>query len=443
MNKKVYIETLGCQMNKSDTERIFGILSDIGYNKADIPENADLLIINTCSIRAAAENKAYSYLGVWGKWKKSKPDLKIAMCGCVAQHTKESIFKRAPYLDLIFGTHNIPQLPELISKLDSQKNVYSILQTPYESDGEFSIIREKGISAWLPIIEGCDYFCTYCIVPYTRGRQRSREPQDIIQEARNIANEGYKEIVLLGQTVDSYGKDFKDENITLSNLLRELNKIENIRRIRFVTSHPADITDELISTVKELDKVCEYFHIPMQSGNTEVLKQMKRRYSREEYLILVEKIRAQMPDVGITSDFIAGFPGETEEQFEDTLSIIEQIGFDHCNTAAYSPRKRTPAAVWKEQLPQEVKKSRLNLLNEQVKQSTVKSNEKYIGKILEILAENYNEVNGETILNGRSRNNKIVHFLGKKELIGQLINVEIQESSIWCLKGQIKSLDTF
>ncbi len=443
MNKKVYIETLGCQMNKSDTERIFGILSDIGYNKADIPENADLLIINTCSIRAAAENKAYSYLGVWGKWKKSKPDLKIAMCGCVAQHTKESIFKRAPYIDLIFGTHNIPQLPELISKLDFQENVYSILQTPYEPNGEFSIIREKGISAWLPIIEGCDYFCTYCIVPYTRGRQRSRKPQDIIQEARNIANEGYKEIVLLGQTVDSYGKDFKDENITLSNLLRELNKIENILRIRFVTSHPADITDELISTVKELDKVCEYFHIPMQSGNTEVLKQMKRRYSREEYLVLVEKIRAQMPNVGITSDFIAGFPRETEKQFEDTLSIIEQIGFDHCNTAAYSPRKRTPAAVWKEQLPQEAKKSRLNLLNEQVKQSTIKSNEKYIGKILEILAENYNEVNGETILNGRSRNNKIVHFLGKKELIGQLINVEIQESSIWCLKGQIKSLDTF
>ncbi|OGI30483.1 MAG: tRNA (N6-isopentenyl adenosine(37)-C2)-methylthiotransferase MiaB [Candidatus Melainabacteria bacterium RIFOXYA12_FULL_32_12] len=430
-------------MNKSDTERIFGILSDIGYNKADIPENADLLIINTCSIRAAAENKAYSYLGVWGKWKKSKPDLKIAMCGCVAQHTKESIFKRAPYIDLIFGTHNIPQLPELISKLDFQENVYSILQTPYEPNGEFSIIREKGISAWLPIIEGCDYFCTYCIVPYTRGRQRSRKPQDIIQEARNIANEGYKEIVLLGQTVDSYGKDFKDENITLSNLLRELNKIENILRIRFVTSHPADITDELISTVKELDKVCEYFHIPMQSGNTEVLKQMKRRYSREEYLVLVEKIRAQMPNVGITSDFIAGFPRETEKQFEDTLSIIEQIGFDHCNTAAYSPRKRTPAAVWKEQLPQEAKKSRLNLLNEQVKQSTIKSNEKYIGKILEILAENYNEVNGETILNGRSRNNKIVHFLGKKELIGQLINVEIQESSIWCLKGQIKSLDTF
>ncbi|EKE03298.1 MAG: hypothetical protein ACD_20C00223G0005 [uncultured bacterium] len=439
MSKKVYIETLGCQMNKSDTERIFGILGDIGYEKIEEAENADLLIINTCSIRAAAENKAYSYLGVWGKWKKSKPELKIAMCGCVAQHTKESLFNKAPYIDLIFGTHNIAELPELLSKLDSQEKVYSVLQTPYESNGEFSIIREKGISAWLPIIEGCDYFCTYCIVPYTRGRQRSRKPEDIIKEARDIANEGYKEIILLGQTVDSYGKDFNDENINLANLLRELNKIENILRIRFVTSHPADITDNLISTVKELDKVCEYFHIPMQSGNTEILKQMRRGYTREDYITLVEKIRSQMPDVGITSDFIAGFPRETEEQFEDTLTIVEQITFDHCNTAAYSPRKRTPAAVWKEQLPQDIKKKRLNLLNEKVKQSTVKSNEKYVGRVLEVLAENYNEKEGNIILNGRTRNNKIVHFPGEKSLIGQLVNVEIQETSVWCLQGQIKS----
>lgn len=440
MIKRVYIETLGCQMNKSDTERILGILNDIGYLQSNNPEEADLLIINTCSIRAQAENKAYSYLGVWGKWKKSNPNLKIAICGCVAQQTKENIFKRAPYIDLIFGTHNINELPVLIKQLEEKEKVCSVMKVPYDKDGaEFSVVREKGISAWLPIIEGCDYFCTYCVVPYTRGRQRSRNPEDIIREAQEIAGQGYKEIILLGQTVDSYGNDFEDKTINLAYLLRELNKIDGILRLRFVTSHPLDITDELIKTVNELDKVCEYFHIPMQSGNTEVLKKMRRGYSREQYLTLVNKIKAQIPDVGITSDFIAGFPGETDEQFEDTLSIIEEVVFDHCNTAAYSPRKQTPAAVWKDQLSQEIKKSRLYKLNEKVKEATIKSNASYVGRALEVLAENFNEEEGIINLNGRTRNNKIVHFSGDKELIGQLINVEIQDSSIWCLKGSIKT----
>lgn len=438
MSKRIYIETLGCQMNKSDSERILGILENIGYLETEVPEEADLLMINTCSIRALAEDKAYSYLGVWGKWKKSRPDIKIAICGCVAQQTKEKIFKRAPYVDLIFGTHNINELPNLLKKLQKGDKVCSVLKTPYKSNAvENPVKREGGISAWLPIIEGCDYFCTYCVVPYTRGRQRSRKPEDIIKEARKIANEGYKEIILLGQTVDSYGKDFKDKNVTLSDLLRKLNSIENIYRVRFVTSHPADITDELIQTVKELDKVCEYFHIPMQSGNTEILKKMRRNYTREDYITLVKKIKEQIPDVAITSDFIAGFPGETQEQFEDTLSIIDEIIFDHCNTAAYSPRKQTPAAVWKEQLSLEVKKERLNILNEKVKLSALKSNEKYIGKILEVLVENYTEKGGEIILNGRSRNNKIVHFFGDKALIGKLANIKIQEASLWCLKGEI------
>jgi tRNA-2-methylthio-N6-dimethylallyladenosine synthase len=435
--KKVYIETLGCQMNRADSEKILGILESVNYQETKIPEDADLLIINTCSIRSMAENKAYSYVGVWGKWKKTRPDLKIAMCGCVAQQTKEKIFRRAPYVDLVFGTHNIEELPELIKQIESKDKVCSVLKTPYLSDKEFSSKRENGISSWLPIIEGCDYFCTYCVVPYTRGRQRSRKPEDIIKEAKEIASQGYKEIVLLGQTVDSYGKDFKDENITLSNLLRELNKIEGIYRIRFVTSHPADITDELITTVKELDKVCEYFHIPMQSGNNEVLQKMRRPYTREEYISLVNKIRGQMPDVGITSDFIAGFPGETDEQFEDTLSIIDEVVFDHCNTAAYSPRRQTPAAVWKNQLSSEVKKKRLNILNDKVKESTQKSNEKYVGRVLEILVENYKPE--EKVLSGRTRNNKIVHFQGDKALIGALINIEIQGASVWCLKGEINN----
>ena len=438
MERKVYVETLGCQMNKSDSERILGILEEIGYKETVNPKNADLLIINTCSIRAASEDKAYSYLGVWGKWKKSNPNIKIAMCGCVAQQTKENVFRRAPYIDLIFGTHNINELAELIKKLESQEKICSVLKSEFFSkEHDLHVKRKDQISAWVPVIEGCDYFCTYCIVPYTRGRQRSRKPEDIINEAKEAAKEGFKEIVLLGQTVDSYGKDFNDKNIDLANLLKEINTIEDVVRIRFTTSHPADITDELIDTVSKLEKVCEYFHIPMQSGSTTVLKRMKRPYTRDEYISLIKKIRAKMPDVGITTDFIAGFPGETPEQFEKTLSIIEEINFDHCNTAAYSPRRQTPAAVWKDQLSREVKKERLNILNNKVKESTKIANGNYVGKTVEVLVENFSEKDESVILNGRTRSNKIVHFFGDKSLMGSLIWVTITGASSWCFKGKI------
>ena len=437
MCEKVYIETLGRQMNKSDTEKIVGILESVGYIRTQEAQKANLLIINTCSIRAASEDKAFSHLGVWGKWKRSNPELKIAICGCIAQQSKHKIFKRAPYLDLIFGTHNIDELPELISKIKSDQRVCSAPNTPYKSNHNFKIKRENGISAWLPIIEGCDYFCTYCVVPYTRGRQRSRLPEEIIEEAREIANQGYKEITLLGQTVDSYGRDLEDEKISLSNLLKELNKIQNIHRIRFLTSHPHDMTDELIQTVKELDKVCEYFHIPMQSGNTEILHKMRRKYTREEYIELINKIRAQIPEVGITTDFIAGFPGETEEQFEDTLSIIEELGFDQCITAAYSPRLQTPASTWKNHhLSREVKKDRLNRLNEKGKEVTKISNDNEIGRIVEVLVEKYSDED-ESILYGRARNNKIIHFQGDISLISTLVHVKITSALNWCLKGEL------
>jgi len=438
MTKKVYIETLGCQMNKSDSEKILGILETQGYKETTVREEAELLIMNTCSIREASENKAFSHLGIWKKLKKTNPDVKIAVCGCIAQQTKEKIFKRAPQVDLIFGTHNIEELPELIKQLSEKDKVCSILKTPYESEETFYSRREEGLSAWLPIIEGCDYFCTYCVVPYTRGRQRSRLPEDIIREAKEIISQGYKEITLLGQTVDSYGKDLNDPEITLSSLLRELNGLVGLMRLRFVTSHPSDITDELIQTVKELDKVCEYFHLPMQSGSTEVLAKMKRPYTREEFLTLVNKIKKEIPDVAITSDFIAGFPGETEEQFNETLSIIDEVGFDQCNVAAYSPRKQTPAAVWKDQVPQDEKKRRHIVLFEKTKEATVKANEKYVGRVLQVLPDNFKEENGETIITGRTRNGKLTHFKGSKDLIGRHVDVEITEASIWCLKGKIK-----
>lgn len=437
MARNVYIETLGCQMNKSDTEKIIGILMQKGYSQTENPKDANLLIINTCSIRAASEDKAYSHLGIWGKWKRTNPDLKICMCGCIAQQTKEKIFRRAPYVDLIFGTHNIDELSKLIDRLDSGEKVCSVYKTPYLEYDDTAPKRFDGINAWLPIIEGCNYFCTYCVVPYTRGRQRSRSPEIIIEEARQIAKEGFKEITLLGQTVDSYGKDFEDKSYNLAYLLREISKIDGILRIRFLTSHPVDMDDSIIDAVKELPKVCEYFHIPMQSGSTDVLKRMKRGYTRDEYIELFNKIRNEIPDVAITSDFIAGFPGETQEQFDETLSIMEELQFDYSNTAAYSQRRQTPAAVWKDQVPQRIKKERLQLLNKKVKETTRKSNDRYLGRTLEILVEGYSEDNGVITLNGRTRNNKVTHFVGDKSLMGTLVNVKILESSMWCLKGKI------
>ncbi len=428
-SKKVYIETLGCQMNKSDSERILGILSHFGYEPTQDEHEADFCIVNTCSIRKLSEDKAYSKLGVWGKMKKQKP-LKIAICGCVAQQEGENLLKRFPYLDLVFGTHNIYELPDLINK---EGRICAVTNTPVK-EKEFNIIRTKGLNAWLPIIEGCNNFCSYCIVPYTRGRERSREVEAIINEAKNILKQGYKEITLLGQNVDSYGKDLPDKP-TLAYLLSEIEKLEGNFRIRFVTSYPTDITDELIETVKNSTKICECFHIPMQSGSTPILKAMNRRYTREQYAQIVKKIRDNIENVTITSDFIAGFPGETDEDFEQTLSAFDEFELDYSNTAAYSPRPKTPAAKWVDKyVDEEVKKQRLSVLNDKVKEMTLKSNQKYVGKTLEVLVESFKDGKFE----GRTRNNKVVHIEADSINIGDFVDVEIQRASTWCLFGSKK-----
>ncbi len=425
-------------MNKSDTERIIGILSEFGYIETDIEKDADLLIINTCSIRQLSADKAYSKLGVWGKWKKSNPNLKIAICGCVAQQDKEKVRKRAPYIDLIFGTHNIYELPELIKKIEDNEKVCAITNKPFIcNQNDFKIIRKKSVNAWIPIIEGCNNFCTYCVVPFTRGRERSRYPDEIIQEAKNILNEGFKEITLLGQNVDSYGKDLNDKNITLANLLRELNKIDGEFRIRFVTSYPSDITDDLINAVDECEKVCKYFHIPMQSGNSRILKEMNRHYTKEQYYEIVSKIRNRFPDVAITSDFIAGFPGETEQEFQDTLDAIDELELDYSNTAAYSPREFTKAGKMVDKfLPEDVKYERLERLNEKNRQACLKSNEKFIGKELKVLVEDKTEKDGIITLNSRADNNKIVHFVDNSLNVGDFANVKITKAQTWCLYGE-------
>lgn len=428
--KKVYIETLGCQMNKSDTERIFGILSHFGYIPCEDENEADFCIVNTCSIRQLSEDKAYSKLGVWGKIKKERP-LKIAICGCVAQQEKEKLLKRFPYVDLVFGTQNIYELPDLINL---EGRICAVREKPVE-EKDFNITRAKTLNAWLPIIEGCNNFCSYCVVPYTRGRERSREPKRIIDEAKNIIAQGYREITLLGQNVDSYGKDLK-EKPTLAYLLREIDKLEGDFRIRFTTSYPTDITDELIETVKNSSKICECFHIPMQSGSDRVLKAMNRRYDRVKYAQIVKKIRDNIKDVTITSDFIAGFPSETYEEFEMTLSAFDEFELDYSNTAAYSPRPNTPAAKMTDKfIDENEKKKRLAILNDKVKEMSLKSNQKYVGRTLEVLVEAYK--NGK--FEGRTRNNKVVHITGENIKIGDFIDVEIIKASTWCLFGEHKN----
>ena len=429
-------------MNKSDSERILGMLSHFDYQQTENPQEANLLLINTCSIRQLSADKAFSTLGRWGKYKKLNPEIKIGICGCVAQIEKENIFKRNKNVDLVFGTHNIYELPDLIKKIESGEKICAIKDSAIKENTDFCIIRNKSFNAWVPIIEGCNNFCTYCIVPYTRGRERSRDFNNIINEVKTCVNQGFKEITLLGQNVDSYGKDLNDKNITLANLLREIAKIEGDFRVRFVTSYPTDITDDLIKAVGESDKICKYFHIPMQSGNDEILKAMNRRYNRRQYGEIVKKIRETFKDncVTITSDFIAGFPGETNEQFYDTLQAIEEFEIDYSNTAAYSPRENTVAARWVDKfIDEKTKKERLKILNDKNKEAVINSNKKCLGKILKVLVEGFkqNEENGKIILNSRAENNKIVHFEGDKNLVGSFVDVKINSYSTWCLFGEL------
>ena len=443
VEKKVYVESLGCQMNKSDAERMVGMLSHFGYTQTTEPKEADFLIINTCSIRQLSEDKAYSYVGVWSKWKEKKPNLKIAISGCVAQQKNENLLKRFPMVDLIMGPRSYYHLPTLLKQIQNGERICDTSDRLDEKENGYEIQRVSGFNAWVPISEGCNNFCTYCIVPYVRGRERSRKLEDIKKEVISALEQGHKEITLLGQNVDSWGKDFDDESMRLGKLLRELNALDYDFRIRFVTSYPTDITDDVIKAVQECDKVCEYFHIPMQSGNTTILKAMNRRYTREQYGEIVKKIRNSFEDVTITSDFIAGFPGETEEQFKDTLSAIEEFELDYSNTAAYSPREGTVAAKWTDKfLDEKTKKERLARLNEKNREACLKSNQKALGKIYEVLVEDYetkaaDDGSEQIILKSKSRNNKYVHFVGDKNLVGKFVHVKITKASTWHLMGEM------
>lgn len=429
---KIFIDTLGCQMNKYDTEKILGMLSHFDYIETNNENDADLFIVNTCAIRQLSADKAYSRLGNWGRIKKERKlqgkNTKIVIAGCVAQLEGENLLKKFPYLDLVIGPQNIYELPDLLKQINENRICATKEKNTIEEQN-YEIKREKNVNAWLSIMEGCNNFCSYCVVPYTRGRERSRSVEAIIKEAKDILSKGYKEITLLGQNVDSYGKNIEG-NPNFAKLLRELDALEGKFRIRFTSSYPTDITDEVIETVKNSKKICECFHIPMQSGNDRVLKAMNRRYNVEQYRNIVQKIRKNIKNVTITSDFIAGFPGETEEEFLDTINIIDELELDYSNTAAYSPRPITKAGKMTDLfIDEETKKKRLQILNEKVKEAHLKSNEKYIGKTLEILIDGIKD----GVFQGRTRNNKVVHLTDNKEYkIGQFIDVEIEKASTWC-----------
>lgn len=446
-SKKVFIETLGCQMNFNDSEVMLGLLKKEGFEPVLDKFQADLLIVNTCQIRGSAEDKAFSYLGRWGKMKAKRPQIKIAMAGCVSQQSKDEIFKRAPYVDIVFGTQNIHELPSLVRKAyEGERHVLAVdRQKPrstYDYIEDITPVRESDISAWVTIIEGCDYFCTYCVVPYTRGRQISRSPESIIREVLNLAAYGFKEITLLGQTVDSYGKDFTDRKYDLADLMTELSEINGLERIRFMTSHPLDLNDRIIEAVATLPKVMEYIHIPMQAGDDEVLERMRRGYTTQQYYDLVRKIYDKVPRAAVTGDYIVGFPGETDAQFQNSVESVVLSGIHMANTAAYSPRKQTPAAIWEqrgEEVPDAVKQERLQILNEAITAQSFRKNKEYTEQTLEILVEGKSKRNPNR-LTGRTRTNKVVNFdapFTEDELVGKLVQVKITEPLPFSLTGEM------
>ncbi len=435
-NKSVYIETFGCQMNKSDSEHMLGLLEEIGYRQAESIKSADLLILNTCAIRAGAEDKVYSYLGAWKKIKEQRPGSLIAVGGCVAQDAGQTLLKRSPGVDIVFGTHNLHRLPDLVLQAQSRgEPVVEIYPELPDDLPETPVVRLNSTSAWVSIIYGCDYNCTYCIVPYVRGREKSRHPDSIVAEVEELAAANYKEVTLLGQNVTAYGHDLNPAQ-HLGNLLERLGTVDGIKRVRFLTGHPRDLKPEIIDAVASVPNACEFFHLPIQAGDDRTLRRMARGYKVDFYRRLVDQIRKKIPEAAITTDLIVGFPGETEQEFLNTVSLVEEICFDACNTAAYSPRPHTPSAGWGEQVPEEMKYERLRFLNSVVADVSQRRNRRLIGGTVEVLVEGRSNRNAAR-LTGRTRTNKVVNFEGGDELVGQIVTVRVEAANAWALRGAL------
>ncbi len=476
--KKVFIETLGCQMNLADTERMLGMLDEIDYSPTDNQNEADLAILNSCSIREHAVHKMHSYIGKWDK--NRKPGSLIALAGCVAQQEGEKLIRDIRTIDILVGTHNIHRLPDLVLEAERKRRtniengvlgaeenrgmhfqraqVAEIWEALPEDIPEVPIHRKSKYHAWVNIIYGCNYKCTYCIVPKTRGEQRSRPIAEIKKEIQQLADEGFKEIMLLGQNVDGYGLDI---GTSLAQLLREIHPVNGIERIKFLTSHPCDMTYELIETVAELPKVSKYFHIPIQAGNDEVLRRMARRYTRARYMELISYIRKLMPEATITGDIIVGFPGETHEQFMDSVSVVREIGYDACNTAVYSPRPYTPAADWDDPISAAEKNDRIRLLNAVCTEVAEERAKRYLDTVQEVLIEGLSQRNPRRLM-GRIADNKTTNIdvpsitdasprpgESEEELnariykdlepyFGQTVKVKITKANPWALRAELQ-----
>lgn len=434
-NKKYFVKTYGCQMNVHDSENISAILEDLGYTYTDTIENADIIILNTCAIRENAHNKMFGFLGRVKHLKESK-DIICGICGCMAQEENvvETLKSKYKWVDIVFGTHNIHKLPYILEEAQKNKKqeieVYSIEGDIYEG---VPVKRDSNYKAWVNIMLGCDKFCTYCIVPYTRGKQRSRLPEDIINEVKDLVSDGYLEVTLLGQNVNAYGKDL-DINYTMANLLEDVAKT-GISRVRFVTSHPWDFNDEMIDVIAKYDNIMPYIHLPLQSGSDRILKLMGRRYTKEKYIELFNKIKDKIPNVSITTDIIVAFPGETAEDFKDTLDVVDECEFDSAFTFIYSPREGTPAAKMKNNLTEEEKNKRLYELNEHINKYALIKNEAYMDKVVPVLLEGLSDKKG--YLMGYTDTMKLVNVKCGEEYLGKIVNVKITSIKTWSMDAKI------
>nr|WP_106784458.1 tRNA (N6-isopentenyl adenosine(37)-C2)-methylthiotransferase MiaB [Lysinibacillus timonensis] len=435
--RKFFIRTYGCQMNEHDSEVMAGIFMELGYDPTDNIEEADAVLLNTCAIRENAENKVFGELGYLMKYKRQNPDMLIGVCGCMSQEESvvNKILTTYQHVDMVFGTHNIHRLPHILKEAYMSKEmVIEVWSKEGDVLENLPKRRNGAIKAWVNIMYGCDKFCTYCIVPYTRGKERSRRPEEIIQEVRELAAQGYQEIMLLGQNVNAYGKDFTDINYRLGDLMDELRKID-IPRIRFTTSHPRDFDDHLIEVLAKGGNLVEHIHLPVQSGSNDVLKIMARKYTREHFLDLVRKIKEAIPNVALTTDIIVGYPNETEEQFQETIDLYREVGFESAFTYIYSPREGTPAAKMVDNVPQEVKKERLQRLNTVVEEFSAEALKKYEDAEVEVLVEGTSKKRDD-MLAGYTRRNKLVNFAGEKELIGHIVKVKITDAKAYSLRGE-------
>jgi len=434
--KKYFLKTYGCQMNEHDSENIKALLEDMGFESVDDYEKADLVLLNTCSVRENAHNKAFGMLGRFKHLKEEKKDLIVGLCGCMAQEEGviKEIREKYKFVNFVFGTHNVYELPEIIDKAVMEgKQEIDVKSFGDRIIEDIPVRRENSFKAYVNIIYGCDKFCTYCIVPYTRGKEHSRRREDILKEIKALKEDGYKEVTLLGQNVNAYGHDLYND-YTFGNLLEDVAK-EGIPRIRFTTSHPWNFTDKMIDVIAKYENIMPAIHLPLQSGSDKILKSMGRRYTKESYLKLFDEMKEKIPNCHISTDIIVGFPGETEEDFNETLDVVKHCKYDNAYTFIYSPRENTPAAKFKDQVDESVKEQRLQRLNKLVNKYFLENNKKLEGKVLEVLVEGKNEKHGYF---GYSKEMKLVNFTGKEIEIGSLVNVEITKAKTWSLDGNAK-----